>query len=47
MSTKTDTRPNTVWEERNAVQIKVTLDDIEPPIWRRLVVPLNGNLPAT
>lgn len=40
MSTKTDTQTSTVWEEPNAVQIKVTLDDIEPPIWCRLVVPL-------
>lgn len=44
MSTKTDTRPSTVWEEPNAVQIKVTLDDIEPPIWRRLDVPLTTTL---
>lgn len=40
MSTETDARPSMVWEEPNAVQIKVTLDDIEPHIWRRLVVPL-------
>jgi hypothetical protein len=44
LSTKTATRPSTVWEEPNAVQIKVTLDDIEPPIWRRLVVPLTTTL---
>ncbi len=44
MSTQSDTRPSTVWEEPNAVQIKVTLDDIEPPIWRRLVVPLTTTL---
>lgn len=28
----------------NAVQIKVTLDDIEPAIWRRLTVPLTFHL---
>ena len=44
MSTKADTLPRTVWEEPNAVQIKVTLDDIEPPIWRRLVMPLTTTL---
>jgi len=44
VSTETDTSPRTVWEEPNAVQIKVTLDDIEPPIWRRLVVPLTTTL---
>lgn len=44
MSSNTDTRLNTVWEEPNAVQIKVTLYDIEPPIWRRLVVPLTTTL---
>jgi hypothetical protein len=44
LSTKTDTSPRTVWEEPNAVQIKVTLDDTEPPAWRRLVVPLTTTL---
>lgn len=44
MSTKTDTSLRTVWEEPNAVQIKVKPDDIEPPIWRRLVVPLTTPL---
>jgi hypothetical protein len=28
----------------NAVQIRVSLDDIEPEIWRRLVVPIDWNL---
>ena len=28
----------------NAVQIRVSLDAIEPPIWRRLVLPLGWNL---
>lgn len=44
MSTKTVIHQSTVWEEPNAVQIKVTLDYIEPPIWRRLVVPLTTTL---
>jgi hypothetical protein len=33
-----------VWGEPNAVQIHVVLDDIAPPIWRRLVVPLRTRL---
>ena len=33
-----------VWQELNAVQIRVALDDIEPPVWRRLVVPLATKL---
>ena len=33
-----------VWEEPNAVQIRVALDAMEPPIWRRLVVPLHTTL---
>ena len=33
-----------VWQELNAVQIRVALDDIEPPVWRRLVVPLGTTL---
>jgi hypothetical protein len=32
------------WEPPNAVRIHVVLDDIEPPIWRRLVVPLDTTL---
>jgi hypothetical protein len=28
----------------NAVQIRVSLDDIEPPAWRRLIVPIDWNL---
>lgn len=32
------------WQELNAVQIRVALDDIEPPVWRRLVVPLGTTL---
>ena len=44
MSTETTTTQHTVWEELNAVQIQIALDDIEPPIWRRLVVPLRTTL---
>ena len=33
-----------VWQELNAVQIRVALDDIEPPVWRRLVGPLGTTL---
>lgn len=28
----------------NAVQIRISLDEIEPEIWRRIVVPVNWNL---
>ena len=34
----------TAWEEPNAVQVHVALDDIEPKIWRRLIVPLDVTL---
>jgi hypothetical protein len=33
-----------VWEEPNAVQIRVSLDGVEPAIYRRLVVPLASTL---
>jgi len=33
-----------IHEELNAVKPRITLDDIEPPIWRRLVAPLNWRL---
>ncbi len=43
MATEVSTqRP--IWQELNAVQIRVALDDIEPPVWRRLVVPLGTTL---
>jgi hypothetical protein len=32
------------WEHPNAVRIHVQLDDIEPPIWRRLLAPLDTTL---
>ena len=44
LSSKTAKPPCTVWRELNAVQIHVVLKDIEPPIWRRLVVPLTVTL---
>jgi len=43
-STEAATSPPTVWEEPNAVQIHVALNEMEPPIWRRLVVPLDTTL---
>jgi Plasmid pRiA4b ORF-3-like protein len=33
-----------MFELLNAAQIQVSLDEIEPQVWRRLVVPLNWNL---
>ena len=33
-----------IHEELNAVKLRITLDDIEPPVWRRLVAPLNWRL---
>jgi Plasmid pRiA4b ORF-3-like protein len=33
-----------MFEQPNAVQIRITLDEIEPKVWRRLVVPLKWNL---
>jgi hypothetical protein len=44
VSTETGTLARTAWEEPNAVQIRVALDGIEPPIWRRLIVPLHTTL---
>ena len=44
VSTETTTTQYTVWEELNAVQIHIALDDIEPLVWRRLVVPLRTTL---
>jgi hypothetical protein len=42
LSTETATSPRTVWEELNAVQIRVSLDGVEPAIYRGLVVPLDN-----
>lgn len=33
-----------MFEQPNAVQIRIALDEIEPEVWRRLVVPLNWTL---
>ena len=44
MTAETTTTQHTAWEELNAVQIHISLDDIEPPVWRRLVVPLRTTL---
>jgi hypothetical protein len=44
MSTEVATSPRTAWKQPNAVQIHVALNEIEPPIWRRLVVPLDTTL---
>ena len=44
MSTEIAELPRMVWEEPNAIQLHVALADIEPPIWRRLVVPLTTTL---
>ena len=32
------------WKDPNALQIKITLAEIEPPVWRRLVVPWTWHL---
>lgn len=44
MPNEADTSPSTSWEPPNAVQIHVALHDIEPVIWRRLIVPLHMTL---
>jgi hypothetical protein len=44
VSTESATSPHSAWEEPNAVQIRVALEGIEPPIWRRLVVPIETTL---
>ena len=33
-----------IYREINAVKLRITLDDIEPPVWRQLVVPLTWRL---
>jgi hypothetical protein len=32
------------WKDPNALQIKITLAEIEPRVWRRLVVPWTWHL---
>jgi hypothetical protein len=44
MSTEAAKSPATVWKEPNAVHIHVALNGVEPPIWRRLIVPLDTTL---
>jgi hypothetical protein len=44
MSIGAATSSHTVWEEPNAVHIYVALNGVDPPIWRRLIVPLNTTL---
>lgn len=44
MPKKIVSKDRAVWTPPNAVQIHVALDDIEPAIWRRLVVPLPATL---
>ena len=44
MATDITTTSPMVWEEPYTVQIHVALADIEPPVWRRLTVPLHTTL---
>jgi hypothetical protein len=44
VATKASTTERTTWEEPNAVEVHVALDDIAPQIWRRLIVPLDTTL---
>ena len=44
MPEKISTTSKLTWEEPNAVQLHVALDDITPQIWRRLMVPLDTTL---
>jgi len=44
MATERTTTERTAWEEPNAVQVQVALEEIEPKIWRRLIVPLDVTL---
>ncbi|MEQ1712829.1 MAG: plasmid pRiA4b ORF-3 family protein, partial [Hyphomicrobium sp.] len=44
MATKGSATERTKWEDPNAVEVHVALDDIKPEIWRRLIVPLNTTL---
>ena len=39
-----ETMPRLIFEDPNAVQLRVTLLDIEPSVWRRLIVPITFNL---
>ena len=33
-----------LYKELNAARLRVTIDDVEPPVWRRLVAPLSWRL---
>ena len=44
MATKASATEPTTWQDPNAVEVHVVLNDIEPAIWRRLIVPLNTTL---
>lgn len=44
MATKGSTTERTTWEDPNAVEVHIVLDDIKPEIWRRLIVPLDTTL---
>ena len=44
MTSDTDTPPRILFEDPTAVRIYVELQEIEPVIWRRLLVPLHFNL---
>jgi hypothetical protein len=44
VSTETATSRRGAWQDPNAVQIRVSLDGVEPAIYRRLVVPFDTTL---
>ena len=44
MSADTTNQPHAGWQRPNAIQLRVTLLDIEPAIWRQLVVPIDTTL---
>jgi hypothetical protein len=44
MTGDADDRRRPSFRNFNAVQVHVSLDDIEPRIWRRLIVPLDTTL---
>ena len=44
VAARTATSRRTHWEEPNAVQMRVSLEGVEPAVYRRLVVPLDSTL---
>lgn len=40
----TAAEPRAIWAEPNAVRLHVVIAGIDPPVWRRLVVPLHFTL---